>query len=970
MDVFLWQLKAAFLATIIIVMLVMVSRIVRKFKQQIYHVRNERDEFKEHVFSNPNPMLRIDKLGICYFANFYAESILAEWQININQKIPPKWFEVITQILESDKMQAIEMKIGKRTYLTHVVPIKGLRAILYFVDITSYKNLQKALASKATQDEQTKLPNQVVFKRDLEEKCQASEKRRSNLGVLIVRFEDYAQIVYTYGQDIANAILIELSTRLKEMSHDEGIVARLSDNEFGLLDPQIGQMEDASNYIQSIIQECTQRYCIDNRDIFISISVGVTFSPTDGITADDLARNAQLALNRAKLSSTNFAFFKRGMEEQIVKRREIIADLHGAIDDGQFFLVYQPQVDLKTLTLIGCEALIRWQHPEKGLISPFHFIPAAEEANLIIPIGTWVLRETCLQIVKWRNQGRKAIKVAVNLSAQQVLESDLTNQIKELIDDYQITPEWLSFELTESALVEDKELAIKIMNEIKALGFELSIDDFGTGYSSLSYLVQFPIDKIKIDRSFIIEIKDEIEGHAVTKGIINLGHDMGLKVVAEGAETDEQINYLKGASCDIIQGYYFGKPEKPEDFAQFFNNPFKMNNNHKQNKKPIRVGILHSLTGTMALSEEPVANATLMAIDEINAKGGVLGRQIEAIKADGQSSPEVFAQKAKELIEQQKARALFGIWNSHSRKAVKEVVEAKNHLLIYPMAYEGLEISSNIFYTGGTANQVLMPTIKWAFENLGKRFFIVGSDYIGPVSNMAITVDLIQSLGGEVVGEAYILLGDLDFEQIVNDIVKAKPDVILNNNNGEANMTFIQALRKQGITSDKTPTISFNMNEVGFQCLPADMVKGDYAAWNYFQNITIESNQNFIKRYRDRFGQSLVTGDTIEAAYFGVYLWAQAVKDAGTAEPSQVIKHMHGQKFNAPGGPVQIDRANHHTWKSARIAKVNHKGELVIVWNSGELIAPVPYPRYKTREEWEKFLLDHYKKWGNRWYNT
>lgn len=936
---------------------------IASLNNQIVKLTTDNQSLEKYFYINPNPVIKVDTNGVVYYANQASERILMTWQTALNQKIPSDWLEVMKQVMISEVQQKIEIPCPTATYLATIVPVKNEGVHIFAMDITTIKKFEHDLEDHSENDADTKLPNRIMFKKNLE------KENEGELAVLIVRFDDYAQVLYTFGQKTANEILIKLSQRLKLILDEDDTIARLSENEFGVINKNINVDNAATRYLEPIIQTCMAPYQIEDNELYISVAIGITFCPLDGSAPDQLARNAQLALNRAANSSQNYAFFQRGMEEQIIKKREITSDLHKAVKENQFSLVYQPQICLQNNKLIGCEALVRWNHPHKGLISPFYFIPVAEESNLIFEISEFVLKEACRQANKWLQLGRSPLKVAINLSAQQILQTDIIAEIKQMIQIYKITPDWIAFELTESALIDNKSKAIKVMTDIKKLGFELSIDDFGTGYSSLSYLSQFPIDKIKIDRSFINEIKDTQQGHAVTKGIIDLGKNMSLKCVAEGVETKTQLKYLKTCGCDIIQGYIFGKPEPAETFDIYFETDWRHEIEKSQSDSPIYVGILHSFTGTMSLSEIAVANATMLAIDEINQAGGVLGRPIKAIKADGQSNVDVFAKEAERLITKHKVSAIFGVWNSNCRKAIIPILKKYNHLLFYPMAYEGLEQSECIIYTGGIPNQIIMPSIKWAIENLGKRFFIVGSDYVGPHANTAITIDQIKYFGGEVLDVQYKPLGTLDFNDVVQKIVESQPDIIINNNNGEASISFYKALRAAGIQSNNIPMISFNMAEVEIKGLDAKQTQGDYFAWNYFQTISSEHNQRFIRRYQDKYGYNQPTSDTIEAAYNSMHFWAQAVKDAGTSDIEMVRKALKGQQFQGPGGSVKIDKNNQHTWKIARIGQVNKNGKIDIIWSSVKPIPPVPFPSYRTRKEWEAYLNGLYQQWGNRWEN-
>lgn len=371
----------------------------------------------------------------------------------------------------------------------------------------------------------------------------------------------------------------------------------------------------------------------------------------------------------------------------------------------------------------------------------------------------------------------------------------------------------------------------------------------------------------------------------------------------------------------------------------------------------------------MSVSEGSVANATEMAIEEINARGGLLGRRIEPVLVDGRSDWPTFAEAAERLITTERVSVIFGCWTSASRKTVKPVVERYNHLLFYPVQYEGLEQSPNIVYTGAAPNQQIIPAVKWSFDNLGKRFFLVGSDYVFPRTANAIIRDQIAALGGEVVGEEYLLLGSPDAAPIVRKIVQAKPDVILNTVNGDSNKALFKELRAAGLTPDVVPTLSFSIAENELKSLDGEGMVGDYAAWNYFQSLDSDVNRGFVARFQQRYGADSVTSDPIEAAYFGVYLWAQAVEDAGTDDVVAVRDNVKRQSLEAPDGIVYIDPENQHTWKAVRIGRVRADHQFDIVWDSETPIRPVPFPIYRTREQWGAFLDDLYTGWGNSWAN-
>jgi urea transport system substrate-binding protein len=384
---------------------------------------------------------------------------------------------------------------------------------------------------------------------------------------------------------------------------------------------------------------------------------------------------------------------------------------------------------------------------------------------------------------------------------------------------------------------------------------------------------------------------------------------------------------------------------------------------------PIKVGVLHSLSGTM-ISETASVEGTLLAIEEINQQGGVLGRQIEPVVVDGKSDWPTFAREAERLITREQVCTLFGCWTSASRKSVKPVVEKHDHLLIYPMQYEGLEQSPNIVYTGAAPNQQVTPAVQWACQRLGKRrFFLVGSDYIWPRASHAIIQDQLKVQGAEVVGEEYIPLASFDVGRLVDQIVRARPDIILEMIAGDSKVGFYRALRKAGITPERIPTISFSNPGQELRSVGVREMSGDYAAWNYFPAIETPQNQVFVDRFRARYGPQRLPTDPMEASYFGVHLWAQAVAAAGSDDVRAIRQAIRNQSFQAPEGLVRIDPQTQHTWKTVRIGKMTDDGQFEIIHCSEGPIRPIPYPPSRSQAEWESFLAGLYQRWGGHWAN-
>lgn len=385
-------------------------------------------------------------------------------------------------------------------------------------------------------------------------------------------------------------------------------------------------------------------------------------------------------------------------------------------------------------------------------------------------------------------------------------------------------------------------------------------------------------------------------------------------------------------------------------------------------KPEIPVGILHSLSGVMASSEQAVAEATILAIEEINEAGGVLGGQmLRPLLVDGRSDWATFAAQAERLISRENVAVVFGCWTSASRKTVRLIFERHDHLLFYPVQYEGLEQSPNIIYTGAAPNQQIIPAVKWALDNLGHRFALVGSDYVFPRTANAIIRDQVMALGGQIVSEDYVALEENNFQKVIETVQLARPAVILNTLNGNSNQAFFQSLRAAGITPREIPTLSFSIGENELAGMDAASLVGDYAAWNYFQSLPLTANRLFLQKFRHRYGVTRVVSDPMEAAYFGVHLWAQAVEKIGSTDPRQVRDAVRNQSYAAPEGVVFVDPETQHTWKTVRIGRIIPGGQFDVVWDSGKPIRPVPYPSYRSKEEWNAFLQALYVEWHGNW---
>ena len=385
-------------------------------------------------------------------------------------------------------------------------------------------------------------------------------------------------------------------------------------------------------------------------------------------------------------------------------------------------------------------------------------------------------------------------------------------------------------------------------------------------------------------------------------------------------------------------------------------------------RPPIKVGILHSLTGSLALSEKAIVDGELLAIEEINARGGVLGRQIKPIIVDGKSDLDLFVTEAERLITQEKVVAIIGCWASSIRKAVKPVIEKYNSLLIYPTAYEGVEESPNIFYTGATQNQEIVPAALWSLYNLGTKFFLVGSDNIFSRVTNEIVKSTLAVTSAQIVGEEYILVDSDVVQPIISRILEIKPDVIINTLYGSGNLSFFKELRAHNITPEKIPVMTISsVTETEFSKIGVNAMAGDYGTASYFQSIERKENSIFISNFKKKYGSSRVISESVEAGYVSAHIWAQAANTAQSADPSLVRQHLFNQIFNAPSGILYVDSKILHLWKMVYVGRLRSDGQFSIVWDSNCAIEPFIYPILKDKKFWDTFENDLYETWGKRW---
>lgn len=427
----------------------------------------------------------------------------------------------------------------------------------------------RQLRHLATHDVLTGLPNRALLEDRLAQTLAHAERARRPFALMVCNLDRFKLVNESLGHRAGDELLRETARRLTALVRPVDTVARFSGDEFVLLIGSAGDPDDARRVASRAVQELGKPVHIGGIDVHASASIGIALYPAHGATAESLAVHANAAMHAAKQQDRGgIRLFEAGMSARVEERVQIESELHAALALGQFELHYQPKVHTGSGTVRGAEALIRWAHPERGLVPPDRFIPIAEECGLIGAIGAWVVREACRQARLWQDHGLAPLRVSVNLSASQFRDSGLTELIRRALEDSGLDPRHLEVELTESAVMSDPEASIAILEQLSTMGVLVSVDDFGTGYSSMSYLRRLPIDKLKIDRTFISEIASRAEDASIVRAIVSLAHSLRLKVVAEGVETAAQLEFLRAIGCDEYQGYHFSRPLPPDAFER------------------------------------------------------------------------------------------------------------------------------------------------------------------------------------------------------------------------------------------------------------------------------------------------------------------------------------------------------------------------------------------------------------------
>lgn len=543
---------------------------------------NVLDSLFEH---NPNAIGIFDQEGKFIRINLAAETILG---YSVSELLNQPFISFVTQEqLERTGSQLEQVKCGTPvTFETAVLHKSGYRvdlhvtavpvdlqanskgSILICQDITERKRGDEQVRYMAYYDDMTGLPNRRMFRDNLNERLSISKSIGQKVAVFYLDIDRFKLVNDSFGYDYGNMLLLQLAERFTRCVTDNDYLARTEGDEFAFFYTNVADSNDVIAVIAEINRVLEKPFLLEQYELHITASIGVAISSDDADDADILMKYADIALARAKEKGRNdFQIFNTDMKSVSINRLKLESELRRAIVGDEFVLYYQPQVDIETGSIVGVEALIRWDHPEKGLISPNYFIPFAEESGLIVPIGEWVLRAACKQNKAWQNQGYTMMPISVNLSMRQFFQHNLKGKIRHVLEQTGLDPQYLELEITESMTM-DVDHAIQSLLELKELGVNVSIDDFGTGYSSLYYLKKFPIDKLKIDRSFVRDIMVDPNDAAIVATIIAMTHHLNLKVIAEGVETEDQLHFLHQNRCNEVQGYWFSPPVSADELEK------------------------------------------------------------------------------------------------------------------------------------------------------------------------------------------------------------------------------------------------------------------------------------------------------------------------------------------------------------------------------------------------------------------
>jgi diguanylate cyclase (GGDEF)-like protein len=501
-----------------------------------------------------------------------------------NEETAKKVFQAFNKVYTTgEPSKAFDWQIirkdGAKRYVESSVSLRkdssdkptGFRGIVR--DITERKRMEQQINYMATHDALTGLPNRLMFSQLLNHAIRSAQRHGKQLAVLFIDLDRFKTINDSLGHEAGDRMLKEMARRFKRSLRAVDVVGRLGGDEFIILTEEVDELSQIANVAHKILTTTIQPIVLLGEECRVTASIGISIYPGDGTDEQTLIKNADMAMYFAKEEGkNNYQFYSKDIQSQSNERLSIETNLRRALERKEFSLHYQAKVDFKTGMITGVEALLRWDNPYLGSVTPTQFIPVAEETGLIVPIGRWVMKTACAQNVAWQRQGLPPVCMAVNLSLRQLMDDNLLEDIKAALDDSGMAPNLLELEITESMVMHNPPRLIAVLTNIKKMGARLAIDDFGTGYASLAQIKRFPIDTLKVDRSFIRNLPQDSENRAITEAIIAMGKTLSLTVVAEGVETQAQWDFLREHICDEMQGFYFSKPVAPDKFADLLRN--------------------------------------------------------------------------------------------------------------------------------------------------------------------------------------------------------------------------------------------------------------------------------------------------------------------------------------------------------------------------------------------------------------
>ncbi|MEM1243345.1 MAG: EAL domain-containing protein [Pseudomonadota bacterium] len=550
-----------------------------KLQQEIYERKKIADELKimaSFPSENANPVLRVSSQGVLLFANATSQPVLELWHCRVGEILPKDWVRTVKSILHNKAAKNIEIKHQENYYLLNLIPVIDQNYVnIYAINITDRKKYEDKIRYLSGHDPVTDLVNLRLFEELL---LQSAKSLSSNhlIAVISIEINEYRSISQSLGYHLGEKLLKQFATRLKTILPTQFLQAHAGSNHFlvGILD--LTEAHLAGDYAAKIINQMSQPFDLVEQKIHIAINTGIAFYPLDASNIHDLVKKADLAMFHGKSKGQNqFQYFKETMNKELEIRHRLYQDLHLAIAKEQFYFDYQPQLELKTQKIVGVEALIRWQHPELGQVRPEEFIAILEQSHLMDNMVFWALNTAVYQHLTWKKLNLAPIRIGINLTGSQLHHPKLLAMLSELLATEKIDPRYIEIEITERTAIEDPKATSELLAQINQLGFSIAIDDFGTDYSALKYLQELPINKIKIDKSFLADWETKKEKQVIIDAIIKLAHNLGIKVICEGVENKSQIEYLAKRGCDEVQGYYISQPLASVKLVNFIKHSHK-----------------------------------------------------------------------------------------------------------------------------------------------------------------------------------------------------------------------------------------------------------------------------------------------------------------------------------------------------------------------------------------------------------